>query len=301
MDTSHSLQESAESRSTTMCALKLFLGMMTLLFPWTVKTELNDKLQTPFSNKFLRMHAFTARQTALRNCWLCTRSPVSSGTMSYIATPLNVSEIIELTRGPITSPDKSRVEEQIPLKIVKWTGAPWFLFNRTGDPRAGFLGNVQLPPKHGYVLSCFPNYTSCECLQVEKPEIVRRYPAFFGSLNSTNCNGESDAFTSCIGVNAPGQTWCIQQVQKWLLLNMKNALAGKVTSTQEEIINTTTFDLQLAKSLVNLFNQSGNTLPTNVYFVCGTNAYKWLPPRCYGICTLAKLSPGSWVWEDEDI
>lgn len=277
-----------------MWAVKLCLGIMTLLFPWTVKMELNGKLLTPFSNKFLKMRASIAHQTSIH-------SPVSSDTVPYIATPLNVSEIIELTRGPITSLDDSRIAEQIPLKIVQWTAAPWFLFNRTGDPRAGFLGNVQLPPKQGYVLSCFPNHTTCECLQVEKPEGARRYPAFFGSLNATNCNGESDASTSCIGVNAPGETWCVQQVHKWLLHNMKYALAGKFTTIHEEIINTTTFDFQVAKSLVNLFSRSGNTLPPNVYLVCGTNAYKWLPPRWYGSCTLAKLSPGSWAWEEEDI
>lgn len=42
-------------------------------------------------------------------------------------------------------------------------------------------------------------------------------------------------------------------------------------------------------------------LPHNIYYVCGLNAYKWLPYGEIGACTLAKIDPATWVWENIDL
>lgn len=49
----------------------------------------------------------------------------------------------------------------------------------------------------------------------------------------------------------------------------------------------------------------GNTykfqLPSNVYYACGHNAYKWFPYGAVGSCTLTRLIPATWVWENKDL
>lgn len=46
------------------------------------------------------------------------------------------------------------------------------------------------------------------------------------------------------------------------------------------------------------------TTPTSSsshYYVCGLNAYKWLPYGAIGACTLARLTRATWVWENNDL
>lgn len=256
-------------------------------------------LHEEWDNKFIEHHQAIADLTGLSSCWLCTHSPISAKTMAYVAIPLTKSEIYSLTQGPISfmanNPYKGNRSS---LTIVQWVTPPWLIYNRTGKGKP--LGKTPVENGTAFVLSCFPSQQNCSCMRVKRPTKTSN-PTFLDSLNYTTCQGNKSTSRSCIGIDATrGTTWCMNQTISWLLWNMQRAISGNLTEVDNSTINEVTSQIQVVKSINTLFNQTGSPLPPGVYFVCGRKAYKWLVPKDWGECTLAKLEPATWVWEDSD-
>ncbi|KAG8538383.1 hypothetical protein GDO81_022753 [Engystomops pustulosus] len=51
----------------------------------------------------------------------------------------------------------------------------------------------------------------------------------------------------------------------------------------------------LVRWVAELFNGTVVGVPKNIYVVCGHQAYKWLPSNFTGVCTLARLTPATFI------
>ncbi|KAM4040851.1 syncytin-1-like isoform 1-T3 [Anomaloglossus baeobatrachus] len=58
--------------------------------------------------------------------------------------------------------------------------------------------------------------------------------------------------------------------------------------------------LRFASVVMALLNEYQFELPKGIYIVCGEKAYRWIPKGAEGTCTLARLEPATWVWNEED-
>lgn len=69
--------------------MKLLLLLVIRIFLLSMNFALFTRLNDPFDNKFLKYHQGVANEAQLKDCWLCTHSPVVAKTMPYLAAPLS--------------------------------------------------------------------------------------------------------------------------------------------------------------------------------------------------------------------
>ncbi|XP_075720533.1 uncharacterized protein LOC142761223 [Rhinoderma darwinii] len=271
----------------------LVVTLLNLMLVNTLPPYLN---KDDWDNTFIKHHQVLYQalkgQDNLTDCWICTHSPVSSKSMPYLAIPVTLNEIRELCNNTVitTLTGKSK-DKNVPLPVAAWMEEPWMLFNRSGPP----LKMAQTPWASARVdLACYPSFSSCSCIHIKSGRIP------FSLMNYTECNGTSSIDTQCVGIDAtlgqmpPCVTTTLQMIREALLLQVNNTTNITAFSSALE-------GNMVAKWVANLFNGSVVGVPKNMYIVCEHQAYKWLPSNFTGTCTLAYLTPATFIIPHVDI
>lgn len=124
----------------------LLLSLLGICMAAKLVGGLHQVLNEEWNYRFVRHHQAVAELTGLANCWICTHSPISAKTMPYVAIPLSIQEIYNLTQGPISFMTNNPYKgNRSSLTVAQWVKPPWLIYNRTGKVQNGTA----------YVLSCF--------------------------------------------------------------------------------------------------------------------------------------------------
>ncbi|XP_040294900.1 uncharacterized protein LOC121006071 [Bufo bufo] len=196
-----------------------------------------------------------------------------------------------MTGGTISLSNIIRCCMKASLMVVAWDGSPWLMINRTG-PSAEY-SNMLWNDNMWSNVSCFPNWTHCHYLQVQTQGMV------FSSHNKSGCNDSNpDSPVQCIGIyaGARGYLACARRS----IGDLVTGITSNTTEGQKEGQKLAE-GVVLAYLITRLFNSTVVSVPENKYIVCGHREYKWLPPDFNGLCTIARLTPATFILPYENL
>ncbi|XP_073525221.1 uncharacterized protein [Phyllobates terribilis] len=264
----------------------------------------------PFNNKFITHHQILVQELSqlennqISDCWICTHSPVSAASMPFLAVPVTLEEILNWPKCSDALANNTTVS----VPVVWWVDLPWWQGNLTATSKyLQFLalnGNIWVPrnkssltnlgfiPTEGLQISFNATSSTADAF---KPSLLERYihnhswvlaNLFIKGTNDTcfkisgniPCNESSEYKPSDPTSGNPNVGYCspLGQMPSWCMLS-----------------NNTVF-IDLVHKLVLQYSALWD-LPSATYWVCGNNAYKWLPVGVGGTCTLARLTPATYL------
>ncbi|XP_073528953.1 uncharacterized protein [Phyllobates terribilis] len=273
----------------------------------------------PFNNKFITHHEILVQELRqlenkqISDCWICTHSPVSAASMPFLAVPITLEEILNWPNCSDTLANNatkfSRLwNTTVGIPVVGWVDLPWWQGNLTATSKyLQFLalnGNKWVPRNKSSLTNL--GFILTEGLQISfnatsstadafKLSLLERYihnhswvhaNLFIKGTNDTcfkisgniPCNESSEYKPSDPTCGNPNVGYCspLGQMPSWCMLS-----------------NNTVF-INLVHNLV-LQHSALWDLPSATYWVCGNNAYKWLPVGVGGTCMLARLTPATYL------
>ncbi|XP_056416440.1 syncytin-A-like [Hyla sarda] len=300
-----------------------YLTMTTLWFLFNCLifyiTTLHDELEKHPDDKFLKHHLMLAQNLTVKDCWICTHAPTSARSMPYLAIPVPPHEMFQGDCFDTLASNKTRYTKNwntsVGIPIVGWIGQPWWQgslssFGQGSQQILTFkrgswvacevtqildLGRI---PTQGIKVSFSRTSVSTDTF---KPSQIERYLHDNNWLNNSpfpqgtgeecyNMTGHQKFSESSYyqpydpTCNNPDVGYCGTLGQKPGWCYMTNA------SRLSDIVN----------KLINQ-NSSYWELPRDTYWVCGREAYKWLPVGVNGTCTLARLTPSTFVIPNKDV
>ncbi|XP_077123761.1 uncharacterized protein LOC143781145 [Ranitomeya variabilis] len=271
-------------------------------------TKTQDKLlNVDWDNKLIRHHALLIKDMEgqkPKDCWICTHSPVSARTMPYLALPLEPWQVLTphcihnetWTQSRFWGKDVPR-DISASLAIIGWTANPWFQFNITR-------------PK---VQMWWREYDSDvgDVVARRRTEIPRSDPIpndglWFSLQNAgTNTCGEDN---NCFRIYTHDQARVNKTIYQDGVEGCKAAMSKTLRKERDKCtygisrkqMNNTWCAHKPMMGLLNLYQciqTPGHVcvLPEGVFLVCGHRAYRWVSPDIRGVCTLAKLTPATFI------
>ncbi|XP_075190670.1 endogenous retrovirus group PABLB member 1 Env polyprotein-like [Anomaloglossus baeobatrachus] len=275
---------------------------------------------TPRQNSFETHHEVLAEKLEITDCWICTHAPVTASSMPYLAIPVPINEVFQwggcYNRLSVNDTKYQKLwNTSVPIPIVGWVDFPWWQGNlTTGLPGTqqylAFEGSSWVPrnytktpimgkiPTEGIKISFGRTSDSTDAF---KPLLLERHLHDHGWIyNSLFPEGTNDTCYS-----QPGNLWCndsdpyvpgretcgepsagycspLGQLPGWCILRNISAF------------------IDIVHRLI-LQHSAIWDLPPQTYWVCGYNAYKWLPVGVNGTCTLARLTPATFIINTTDI
>ncbi|XP_075122530.1 uncharacterized protein LOC142196211 [Leptodactylus fuscus] len=295
-----------------------FLKGLTISGAW-------KSLQGPreVDNKFVRHHLIMVEgfNKALKNCWICTHSPISSSSLPFIAVPVPMEELInwsgcmDHTHNMKESVWKLWANVTVGIPIVGWTDYPWWQGNLTGDNEniqyVTYNGDRWVTQKKSTVnrLGEIPQAR----LQISFADDGKKRGDFWTPwvIERTLHNMSWEHAHLFIEGNnhtckeIPGNIECVNETIEERLYRKKNlnfvcgnrdfgycGALGKQPSWCM-LKNVSSF-VDLVHKLITQ-HSAFFALPPQMYWACGNNAYKWLPVGVKGTCTIVRLTPATFI------
>ncbi|XP_073518776.1 uncharacterized protein [Phyllobates terribilis] len=288
--------------------------------------DLWDKLSSPkpTDNKFIKHHETLVNGLLdggqkIADCWICTHSPISATSIPFLAVPMTPEEVFTWTNCSDKLANNQTVNSRlwnttVAIPVVGWVGFPWWQGNMTGKidnlQYLAFKGGVWVPrnktgltdlgliPTENIQLSFSSTISSS---QPFKPDIVEKYihnngwkySQLFPDGNNDTCSkipgnilcNESSAYD-------PGTPTC------------ENPDAGYCSPLGQKppwcILQNVSKFLDLVHRLV-LQHSAIWDLPEGTFWICGNGAYKWLPVGIKGTCTLGRLTPATFIVQNQQV
>ncbi|XP_073430116.1 uncharacterized protein [Dendrobates tinctorius] len=285
-----------------------------------------DSLNSPMSlnNKFIQHHEKLLKDwsndtQSPADCWICTYSPVSATSIPFLVIPVPPEELFAWTNCSDTLANNATNNVKlwnmtVGIPIVGWVGYPWWQGNLSGSSThlqyLAYKGGVWVPrnrtqltylgqvPTYGLQVSF--NVTS-HSTDAFKPMLLERrlhnmsweYSNLFPQGTNETCIevpgnmpcNESSGYekgTSPCGNPDAGYCSPLGQSPPWCMLQNASAF------------------IDLVHRLV-LQHSALWDLPSDMFWVCGDNAYKWLPVGVRGACTLGRLTPATFVIPNDQL
>lgn len=154
-------------------------------------TAFNEVIEKEWDNKLLKHHQILLKdlnngENNLTDCWICTHSPVSATTMSYLAVPVSTEELMSSDCSWLTYLDDTIANHQwenvsVALNIVGYVTTPWWKVNlTTGYYRKGIkIPYVRLTHMGGR----YGQYVKQKVTNLDVGEIEQPVPLSFQRAN----------------------------------------------------------------------------------------------------------------------
>ncbi|XP_073508222.1 syncytin-2-like [Phyllobates terribilis] len=267
-------------------------------------------------NRFIRHHlalidGLKEQNQTIANCWICTHAPVTSTSIPFLAVPVSWEEInfwVNCSDTWANNATQRLWNTTVGIPVVGWTEFPWWQGNLTGQiiPRLylAFKGGEWVPrnktkitdfgkiPQQGLKVSFKPTSGSSDAF---KPSLLERYLHTSYWVNNVYFkNGTSD---TCAKI--PGNLQCNESSSYQNgAPTCGNPAAGYCSPLGQQpgwcmMSNVSKF-VDLVHRLILQHSALWN-LPASMYWVCGDKALKWLPVGVTGTCTLARLTPATYI------
>ncbi|XP_073437677.1 endogenous retrovirus group PABLB member 1 Env polyprotein-like isoform X1 [Dendrobates tinctorius] len=298
--------------------------------PW------DSDVSKQWANKFVQYHSYIAQVQNLSNCWICSHAPIAAKTMPYFVTPLTEEELF---RGGCWEMRALNLAEQqsqtsAALPITGWTRQPWFQINLTRrqepvDKRPinlfefkeydgnwgnkatdkNYIGKVpdqelklSFAVKTPFSLGDKQICSDQVCLErfLHDTNWTRNHSFLYG--NTTQCTAreavhvDEETREGQYGDGAAEMSISLNTEPECQPLRYYRA----VTTDLDDSWCLYTDTIRLVSIAITFLNEFQFELPKGVYVVCRSNAYRWIPKGAEGACTLAKLEPATWVWNEND-
>lgn len=294
--------------------------LILILFLTPLSDGLYEILNEEYDNKFEKYHQVQTTLINATDCWICSHSPISGRTMPYLARPLTMEEMMDPNEFPMVTIINKTVENkndaigdiwdrasvQIPIHWVEGNVTWKVVLNQEPNhkvfpPFFTFPGKQPISQETLYLgggkedTFFWENDTTTfydqEPNNPESPNPNR----VFRTGNITNVP-PGNVFTCprLDNFNLPGDPSGLylettfgrrsKSPKKWLTASFCRTKSSTITLFMAmKMLRGETTDLRLASGL---------------YYLCGSNAYKWLPQGGQGSCTIARVYRGTWLLDE---
>ncbi|KAM4048224.1 uncharacterized protein ACNLHF_011136 isoform 1-T3 [Anomaloglossus baeobatrachus] len=284
--------------------LIILLGVAGLLRQTKTLSEL---LTTDWDNKLIRHHISLTEDMEgekPKDCWICTHSPISSKTMPYLALPLEPQEVLvpdcihneTWTESRFLGEDVPR-DVSATLTIVGWVTKPWFQLNITRPD--GYSWWMEYDSDKGIIAKIKTKIPHSGPIPHDGLWFSLQYNGVGNCGKDNNCFyiHTHDSTKDNETVYQKGIEGCTSSFIRRTFRRERGSCISGMTGKQ---MNNTWCAHKVMKGLLNLLYcvQSQThfcIFPEGVFLVCGNRAHKWVSPDMRGVCTLARLTPATFI------
>ncbi|XP_075137728.1 uncharacterized protein LOC142213309 [Leptodactylus fuscus] len=293
--------------------------LLMLLLQMVLIMGLHRTLNKEWDNKFIKHHI--NEDLNVSDCWICTHSPISSSSLPFITVPVPMEELIhwsgcmDHTHNTKESVWKLWANVTVGIPIVGWTDYPWWQGNLTGDNE-----NIQYVTYNGdrwvtqkkssaNILGKIPQTR----LQISFADDGKKRGDFWAPwvMERTLHNTSWEYAHLFIEGNnhtckeIPGNIECVNGTIEERFYRKKNlnfvcgnrdfGYCGSLGKQPSWCMlkNVSSF-VDLVHKLITQ-HSAFFALPPQMYWACGSSAYKWLPVGVKGTCTIVRLTPATFI------